>query len=186
MQAIDPRQYSKAEQMAYWINLYNALTVNLILEEYPVGSISEISASDSFGPWNDFIAEVSEQSLTLNDIEHRILRPIWKDDRIHFAVNCASIGCPNLQPHAFTAENTEALLSKGAQEFVSHSRGVRFKDKSLVLSSIFDWYGNDFGDTKKQQLEKLAEYAPSDTAEKLRNYQGAINYQYDWNLNSSD
>ncbi len=97
LQASDPRYYSKAEQKAYWINLYNAATVQLVLNHPTKKSI--LRMGDGFfkiGPWNEPLLTVAGEEVTLNDIEHRILRPIWQDHRIHFAVNCASLGCPNL------------------------------------------------------------------------------------------
>ena len=106
LQKLDPREYSRAEQKAYWINFYNALTVQVVLEAYPVESIRDIS--DSFlgglmfsGPWEDVVAQVAGLDLTLDNIEHSILRPIYRDNRIHYGVNCASLGCPNLLPTAF-------------------------------------------------------------------------------------
>lgn len=104
---LDPREFNRQEQYAYWVNLYNALTVKLILDNYPVASITKLGGLFSFGPWDEKVFTVAGQTLTLNDIEHRILRPIWKDPRTHYAVNCASLGCPNLQSQAFTAQNTE-------------------------------------------------------------------------------
>ena len=185
MLAIDPRTYAKVEQYAYWINLYNALTVDLILDNYPVDSITKVSEKlFQFGPWDDAIAELAGETLTLNDIEHRILRPIWADPRIHFAVNCASIGCPNLQDMAFTSANIESLLDTAAQDYLSHPRAASFNGLGfLVLSSIFDWYAEDFGAEDEEILQKLSEYAPTELAEELVNYSGFIFYEYDWDLN---
>jgi hypothetical protein len=177
---------NRAEQMAYWINFYNALTVEVILEHYPVASIRRINISPGFftrGPWDAPLAEVEGEPLTLNDIEHRILRPIWQDPHIHYAVNCASIGCPNLQPRAFTAANLEDMLQAAAREFINHPRGVQFDGKRLRLSSIFDWFSEDFGQTRQELLEHLATYADEPLAETLRNYTGRISYDYDWGLN---
>ncbi len=121
LQAIDPRTYRRSEQMAYWINLYNALTIDLILENYPVKSIKKIGKGFfSFGPWDDDIAYIAGNKLTLNDIEHKILRPLWKGPRIHYAVNCASYGCPNLASMAFTANNIDSLLNQSAHDYVNH------------------------------------------------------------------
>lgn len=187
MQGIDPRRYSRAEQQAYWINLYNALTVNLILENYPTESITDLGESFfSFGPWDDEIATIAEQTLSLNDIEHRILRPIWQDPRIHFAVNCASIGCPNLQAKAFTGENLERLMDKSATEYLAHPRAARIVAGKLILSSIFDWYGKDFGKNRLAQLIQISEYAPAEKATELRKFRGRIDFEYDWALNSAD
>ena len=185
MARVDPRNYSAAEQKAYWINHYNALTVQLILKNYPIESIGNLGRGFfKFGPWDDEIVIVAGEPLTLNDIEHRILRPIWQDARIHFAVNCASIGCPNLQPIAYTATNTEGLLELSAFEYLSHARGALFDSRGrLQLSSIFDWYAEDFGASENEVLITLSSYAPNELAEQLRAYEGKIDYDYDWQLN---
>ena len=184
LSSIDPRTYNRAEQHAYWINLYNALTVQLIIENYPAESITKLGASPlSFGPWDDNIITLAETGLSLNDIEHGILRPLWNDYRVHFAVNCASIGCPNLQAMAFTADNSEALLDQAAGAYLAHPRGARFEDGTLILSSIFDWYGIDFGDDQGQVLETLSQHAPSAIANELAEYADDITYEYNWQLN---
>ena len=92
------------------------------------------------------MVRVADQALSLNDIEHNILRPVFNDFRIHFAVNCASFGCPNLQSQAFTRDNVDALLESASREFLAHPRAIAFNaDGLLQLSSIFDWYAEDFG-----------------------------------------
>ncbi len=104
LQSLQISQYNRAEQKAYWINLYNALTVEIVLSRYPVESIRDISISPglfSRGPWDAKLLTVEGEKLSLNDVEHRILRPIWQDARVHYGVNCASLGCPNLQPAGF-------------------------------------------------------------------------------------
>lgn len=182
--AIDPRQYNGNEQQAYWINLYNALTVKLILDNYPVESITKLGNNlTSFGPWDDTATSIAGQTLSLNDIEHRILRPVWGDARVHFAVNCASIGCPNLQATAYTGNNLNQMLDKGANEYLAHPRGMRFEGETLILSKIFDWYGEDFGANSKEVLSTLSVHAPATIKDKLINYDGKINYEYDWALN---
>lgn len=184
MQQLDPRNYNRDVQQAYWINLYNALTIKVVLDEYPVESITTISEDFvSFGPWDDLVAEVQGQALTLNDIEHRILRPIWNDNRIHYAVNCASIGCPNLSAQAFTAANLEAQLEAAAVAYVNHPRGVHFDNGELQVSSIYHWYKVDFGNTDASLLLHLQDYAKPPLRAQLENYQGNINHDYDWNLN---
>lgn len=186
MAKIDPREYKKDEQMAYWINLYNALTVLLIVNEYPTQSITKLGETTiAFGPWDDFAITIAGKDLSLNDIEHRILRPIWQDDRIHFAVNCASIGCPNLQPEVFTSENLNTLLDIGAEEYLAHPRALRFEEDTLVLSSLFEWYASDFGSDLPATLAKLSEYAPDELREDLKGHQGEIKYEYDWGLNGA-
>ena len=187
LQAIDPRAYAAAEQKAYWFNLYNALTVRLVTASYPVKSIRDLGeAWLSIGPWDDAAAVVAGRELTLNDIEHEILRPIWQDARIHYGVNCASLGCPNLLPAAFTAANTERLLEEAAKEYVNHPRGVRWADdgRSVVVSGVYDWYQEDFGGDEAGVLRHLARYAEADLAERLRAFRGDIDYSYDWALNA--
>ncbi len=185
LQQIDPRGLNKNEQFSYWVNLYNALTVDVILQEYPVESIKDIRFLTSlFGPWDKNFVKIQKQKLSLNDIEHRILRPIWQDPRIHFAVNCASIGCPNLQSQAFTSENNEVLLEKSAKEFINHPRGVELKSENLSLSSIFDWYGGDFGEDQAEILEYLSSYYVGPGAEQLE-AATKIEFQYDWQLNQA-
>lgn len=184
LQAVDPREYPRAEQFAYWVNFYNAATVKLVLDAYPVESIRKVRGGwFSRGPWNEDIATVAGQSITLNDIEHRILRPIWNEPRIHFVVNCASIGCPNLAPQAFTARNAEQLLQQSARDYLSHPRGARFEDDRLTLSSIFDWYQVDFGDSEQAMLRTISGWMPVAQAQRVRNYDGRIDYEYDWRLN---
>ncbi len=182
--AEDPRSLSRAEQLPYWINLYNALTVQVILDHYPVDTIRRVHGGLlRTGPWDRELITIAGQRLSLNDIEHRILRPLWQDDRIHYAVNCASIGCPNLAPQAYTPENTEQLLNAGASDFINHSRGLRLEDNRLQLSSIFNWYREDFASDEPGLLLYLAGYAKPALAEQLKNFDGRITYDYNWRLN---
>lgn len=179
---MDPAVLSKSEQMAYWINLYNALTVQVIVKNYPISSIKDIGRFGA-GPWDDVATVIQGFELSLNDIEHEILRPIWDDFRVHFAVNCASIGCPNLLPEAFAAENTSELLDRGAREYLGHPRGLQFIGEKLVLSSIFDWYQTDFASNEEQLLIVLSQFLTPDQAEKVSSYRGDVGYHYDWQLN---
>ncbi len=186
LQAHDPRTYARAEQKAYWINFYNALTVQVVVNAYPVNSIRDIHESwiPLSGPWNDVHARVAGQELTLNNIEHGILRPIWRDNRIHYAVNCASYGCPNQSPTVFTAANTETLLDASARDYINHPRGVDFVDDDfLVISSIYDWYVEDFGGSQATVLAHLIQYAEAGLAARLKDFAGSVDSEYDWNLN---
>lgn len=176
---IDPRTYSKAEQYAYWVNLYNALTVHLVLEAYPIKSITKLGGLFSFGPWEDEVITVAETNLTLNDIEHRILRPIWQDPRTHYAVNCASIGCPNLQAVAFSASNTESLLNQAAKTFINSAKGVKTSHNTLELSSIYDWFSDDFG-SQAMLFEHINMFRTIPV-----NSEWKIEYGYDWTLNDA-
>ncbi|MGB5454826.1 MAG: DUF547 domain-containing protein [Gammaproteobacteria bacterium] len=184
--ALDISTYNRAEQFAYWVNLYNALTIDVVLEHYPVQSIREIkSGFFSFGPWGMELITIKGEALTLDDIEHRILRPIWLDARIHYAVNCASLGCPNLQRQAFTAANTESLLETAAREFINHPRGAKVEDGRLVVSSIYDWFEDDFGGNDRGVIEHLKIYAETDLRRALSNLDRISDDLYDWQLNGS-
>ncbi|PFG45334.1 uncharacterized protein DUF547 [Vibrio sp. ES.051] len=177
---LDPLQYNQAEQYAYWINLYNAITVDLILDNYPVESITKLGGLFSFGPWGDDVVVVNGKELTLNDIEHRILRPIWQDPRTHYAVNCASLGCPNLLKQAFTAQNTQALLDNAATTFINSNKGVSIQGNTAQLSSIYDWFAEDFGG-EQQVFNHITQYAPQ-----YKGFSGQVKYDYDWDLNHAD
>ncbi|GEM74291.1 DUF547 domain-containing protein [Vibrio sagamiensis] len=177
---LDPLQYRQAEQYAYWVNIYNAITVDLILDNYPLKSITKLGGLFTFGPWEEKIIKINNKDLTLNDIEHRILRPIWQDPRTHYAVNCASLGCPNLQIQAFTADNTQAILESAAKTFINSSKGVSIQGNTAQLSSIYDWFAADFGG-EKQIFNHIVKYAPQ-----YKNFSGKVKYGYDWNLNQAD
>lgn len=189
LQELPISTYNQAEQRAYWINLYNALTVDIILSRYPVASIRDVNLSPgllSRGPWGAKLLIIEGEKVSLDDIEHRILRPIWKDNRIHYAVNCASLGCPNLQPSAYTADNTEALLEKGAREYINHPRGVLVKEGKLQVSSIYVWFQQDFGGDAEGLMEHWQKYAEPNLAAALSSYSGGLAHDYDWRLNGAD
>jgi len=178
---------SRPAQFAYWVNLYNALTVGVILDHYPVDSIKDIDISPglfSDGPWGAELVTVDGVALSLNDIEHRILRPIWADPRIHYAVNCAAIGCPDLQPDAFAADRLEPMLEVAARAFVNDPRAVRFEDGRLIVSSIYDWFHEDFGANDTDLLAHLKRYAAPDLMARLGAADAIAGARYDWALNA--
>ncbi|MEZ9229673.1 DUF547 domain-containing protein [Vibrio amylolyticus] len=177
LSSITPQEHTLEEQYAYWVNLYNAVTVNLILDNYPTSSITKLGGFFSFGPWGEEVVVVDGKDLTLNDIEHRILRPIWNEPRTHYAVNCASLGCPNLQQQAFTSSNTEQLLELAAKEYINSDKGAKLMSNKLQLSSIYEWFESDFGSTE-ELFQHLSNYKPE-----LKDYKGEISYGYDWKLN---
>jgi hypothetical protein len=184
LQNVPINEFSRPVQKAFWINLYNALTVQTILQNYPLKSIRDIKSGwFSAGPWDLKLARISGEELSLNDVEHRILRPIWRDNRVHYAVNCASLGCPNLQPEPFTAENSERLLDQSAHDFINSPRGAHFSGSRLILSSIYDWFQSDFGDSEQGVLSHLEKFATPELAGRLIRNQGSIAYDYDWTLN---
>ncbi|MEA2779521.1 MAG: hypothetical protein QOK29_1065 [Rhodospirillaceae bacterium] len=178
-------RYNRSEQLAYWINLYNALTIDLVLQHYPIGSIRDIDISPGWftvGPWDKDLVTVEGAAVSLNDIEHRILRPIWNDPRLHYALNCAALGCPNLQPLAFTADNADRLMEQAAHDFIN-SRAFRVKDGRLVVSSIYAWFSEDFGGGEAGVLAHLRRYAAPPVAAELAPFRNIGGDEYDWRLN---
>lgn len=176
------------EQFALWVNLYNALTVDVVLDHYPVDSIRDIDISPGFfssGPWGRKLATVEGKELTLDDIEHRILRPIWQDPRIHYAVNCAALGCPNLLPRPWRAGDLDECLDRQAREYVNNPRGARFEGGELVVSKIYDWYRADFGDSEAGVIEHLQRYADPELKARLEKTDDIDDHEYDWSLNDA-
>jgi len=179
--------YRHAEQLAYWINLYNALTVDLVVNRYPVKSIRDIAISPgllSYGPWDKKLVQVEAVPLSLNDIEHRILRPIWQDANIHYALNCASLGCPSLAREAYTADNAAALMERGAADFIN-GHGVRFEGSRVIVSSIYAWFTADFGGTEASVLDHLRRYARPPLLQRLVGLSSIDGDSYDWRLNDA-
>jgi len=179
--------YSGAEQFAFWVNVYNAATLKMILDHYPVESITDVPMGGvfSFGPWGEKWLRFEGEELSLDDVEHRILRPIWREARIHYAVNCAALGCPNLQIDAFTAANADALMTQGARAFVNHPRGVAVADGDLTVSSIFDWFEEDFVEEDGSVVAHLRKYAEPDLAAALAGFDEPDDDEYDWALNDA-
>jgi hypothetical protein len=179
---------NRAQQFVFWVNLYNALTVRLVVEHYPVKSIRDIDISPGLfadGPWGKKLVTIEGGRVGLDDIEHRILRPIWRDPRIHYAVNCASVGCPNLRRDAFTAANAERLLEAGARDYVNSPRGARVTRDGLVVSSIYVWFQADFGGSDRSVIAHLARYADPDLKAKLAKATTIAGHAYDWRLNDA-
>lgn len=186
LETVPISSFARAEQMAYWINLYNALTVAVVLDHYPVASIRDINISPGLftrGPWGRKLARVEGEELSLDDIEHRVLRPIWRDPRIHYVVNCASIGCPDLRPEPYRSHGLELQLEAAAEDYVNDPRGALIEDGELVASSLYRWYQEDFGGSEAGVLEHLRRYAAPDLARALDGFSRIDDYRYDWRLN---
>lgn len=172
------------EQLAYWINAYNAYTIILILRHYPVKSINEIGPKlrvpQGKSVWDVAFIPIAGKSYSLNDIEHQILRKKFNEPRIHFAVNCASISCPNLRAEAFTAAKLEQQLAEQARLFVNDLSKNKITKDQAQLSAIFQWFQEDF--TKGQTLNQfLNQYAKAPLTPKA-----VISYlEYDWGLNDT-
>ncbi len=189
LQKINPLTLSKNEQKAFWINLYNSVTVDIVLQHFPVKSIRNIGGAFGglipSGPWGLKVLTVNGHKLSLDDIEHGIFRPKFKDYRIHYALNCASKGCPNLSKVVFTGSNVEQLLVDAEKTFINHLRGVRIQRGKLVVSKIFKWYLTDFVNEEDQLARFLSNVAEPKLKAQIKNYSGRISYEYDWALNEA-
>ncbi len=139
--AIPSASTARNEALAYWINAYNAYTIKLILKNYPVAKITDLNGGK---PWDAQWITLAGKKYSLNDIENKVIRPTFKEPRIHFAVNCAAKSCPPLANKAFTAENLNSMLEQRTKAFVNSNLNTITKDK-LILSNIFNWYKEDFG-----------------------------------------
>lgn len=174
---------SEDEAMAFWFNLYNAATIDVILDNYPLNSIRSLGPLNS-GPWDKKILDVAGVGeMSLNDVEHGTLRATWEEPRIHYAVNCASFGCPNLMDRPWEAETLEADLTAAAEAYVNHPRGVRVENGEVTASKIYNWYKVDFGDSEAGILEHARQYAKGDLAEALADATSINSFEYNWDLN---
>lgn len=189
LQEVDPQTLDRPEQFAVLANLYNAKTVDIVLDHYPVKSIKDISLGGGLlsvftgGPWKAKVLEMKSVPLSLDDIEQGILRPIFKDARVHYAVNCASVGCPNIGTEAFTGAKLDAQLDAAARAYVNSPRGAKLTPGGLVVSSIYKWYAADFGASEAGVLAHLKAYADPPLARMLQGPTSIADYAYDWSLN---
>ena len=178
LEKTSPNQsWSTNKQKAFWINAYNTYTIKIILENYPLNSIMDIK-KDGKTAWKIPFAKVGGKTYTLDEIEHQILRKNLFDPRIHVGVNCASGSCPKLLNIAFTEENIDAELEKLMKAFVNDSKRNKLSAKKVQISSIFDWFKDDF--TKNGTIiNYLNKYAETKISAKAK-----ISYlKYDWTLN---
>ena len=192
LESLTPSEMSAPEAIAYWSNLYNAVTLEVVLEHYPVQSIRDIRTSESdaegrIGPWTMVRVNVEGRQLSLNAIEHDILRRQFADPRIHYAINCASASCPNLPPRAWRADSLDLALDDAARSYINHARGIRILPSGQIeASSIFKWYAGDFGDHEASILAHQAQYAQGPLADALTRAGMIAAYDYDWSLNDAE
>jgi hypothetical protein len=187
-------KWTREQQFAFWINAYNAYTISLVAGKYPVESIKDIGSltkqvwDQEFIPLKPLFPEAKGERLSLNDIEQRILRPKFKDARVHAAVNCASQGCPPLRKEAFEAEKLGAQLDEQVRAWLAdpaRNRYDRAKGK-IEVSKIFDWFADDFVRDAGSVQTWIAKYAPPSEAEWLRDAKKlSISFlDYSWKLNA--
>lgn len=175
------KHWSRDERLAYWINAYNAFTVKLVADHYPVESIKDIKNGIPFvnTVWDIKFIEIEGQTYDLNNIEHGIIRPKFEEPRIHFAVNCAARSCPKLHNRAYTPEKLDAQLTQAAEAFLEDEGKNKVSPNSAQLSKIFTWYGGDFKTNGRSIIEYINQYAPVKV-----NADAEVSYlEYDWSLN---
>lgn len=191
LSGVDIAAYNRDEQIAFWMNLYNAAIADTVLDAEPVDSVLDIPGPGIgvAGPWLRPVATVNGRAVTFDDIEHRILRA-WFNDMgipIHYGVNCASQGCPALAPRAHTAANWRDNLAATARQFVNCPHGVRIEGDALRTSKIYrSWFRDDFGGTDESVVAHLMEYAEPELARRLGGRSAIAGDFYDWRLNGVD
>jgi len=178
---------SRPAQLAYWVNAYNAVTVKGILREYPTTSIRNHTAKLwGYNIWDDLLLVTPGGQVSLNQMEHEILRKMG-DARIHFAIVCASKGCPRLLNQAYTASSLDAQLTANAKQFFSDSRRFNYDARTgrLNVSPILKWFAEDFGRNQAEQLRFIAPFLPDAAAQQLATSgKASVSYlDYDWGLN---
>ena len=181
LQLLEPRQLNSSEAKAYWINFYNALTVEIITDtvrDREVRSVRRLA--------NRFLnrktVNVVTKDLSMNDIHHGILRPIWNDARVHYALSVGALGGGNLQKLAYTGENVEQQLAKAEKEYLNHDRGIRFEDGRVIASSVFDWYHRDFVASKSQLISYIAPKVEEGNRAQLIRLR-RVRFDFDWTIN---
>ncbi len=178
--------WSRNERLALLLNLYNAQTLRLILDHYPVKSIRRIGLLPG-AAWKKATVRWGGNTISLDDLEHRILRPGYREPRIHFALVCAAKGCPPLRSEPYQAAKLDAQLDDQARQFLTNAAKNRFdaKEHRLWLSPIFDWYGEDFGAGSEDLIRYVATYLSPDTRSQLSAAASVkVGFtDYDWSLN---
>ena len=172
--------WTKEEKLAFWINAYNAFTIKLITDHYPVKSIKDIGSKIQIPfvntPWQKKFIPMGDKKIKLDDIENNILRKDFEEPRIHFSIVCASISCPKLRNEAYEASKIEAQLTDQAKAFLSDP--TRNKPAENKLSPIFKWFGGDFEKNGNKKIDFINKYSPTKVDESKIEYMS-----YDWGLN---
>jgi len=184
---------NKQEQMAYWVNLYNAVTIQVVLEHYPVNSIRRIEFGRSFvpsflvddGPWGEELVTVEGIPLSLDNIEHRILRPLFREARIHYVLNRAAIGSPDLMAEPLNSRRLNSQFNAAARTYVNSRRGVQVDGNRAGVSSVYTWFREDFGGSEDAVLVHLSNYADPELRRALQRVSRVRDQGFDWDLNDT-
>lgn len=182
LNSTNPDNLARDEQFAFYMNAYNAYTIKLILENYPVKSIKD-AGSLLKSPWKIDFVKINGQTMTLDAVEHDILRPRFKDARVHFAINCAAQDCPPLYPEAFEGEKVDEQLERNARAFLNNPEKNYLDGETLYVTRLFKWFGGDFND---DPLGYVLQFAEGDFKTQLEAKRDKIKVKflgYDWALN---
>lgn len=178
--------WTEPEQITYLINLYNAWTLRLILDHYPIESIRKIGNIFS-GPWDQKIVSLFGEKTTLNKIEHDILRENYDEPRVHFALVCAAKGCPPLRAEPYDPERLEEQLEEQGRIFMGDEEKnyIDFEKNIFYLSPIFKWFKKDFLKNSDSLIDYVAPYFPEETSSKIQDQKYKVKFTYyDWSLNA--
>jgi Protein of unknown function, DUF547 len=183
LEKIDSDNLSRNEQFAFYVNAYNAWTIKLILSGYPgVQSIKELGSIFN-SPWKKKICRIDGDVITLDDIEHNILRPRFKDPRVHFAINCAALSCPPLGSEPYVGSTLDQQLNHASTAFINNPQRNYLENNTLYISKIFKWFSEDFD---KDVIGFFIKYAKEDLKKELEAKRSKIKIKYlnyDWSLN---
>jgi len=183
LESVDPEKLSRDEQFAFYANAYNAWTIKLILSGYPgVTSIKDLGSLIK-SPWKKKIVRIDGEVISLDHVEHEILRPRYKDPRVHFAINCAAKSCPPLRPEPFSGNILDRQLDDSTRSFINDPQRYRLEDNELYVSRIFKWFSEDFND---DVFGFFLKYTTGNLKKELEAKSERINVkylQYDWSLN---
>ena len=185
----DPNSMTEAEQIAFWINAYNAVVMWQVVERYPIDSVRDVGVL--WGLVGGFFKQtypVAGREMSADNIEHDTLRADFDDERIHWALVCAAFGCPRLLDRPYRAETLEETLREQSFEFLGQPRGLQLERdaNTLYLSSYFNWYEDDFTAVADTVIDYVLRYAPADDAEYIRTHRDDLTVRimdYDWTLN---
>lgn len=185
MGAVDPDTLSRNGQLAFYINLYNAATLQLIIDHYPIESIKDIGSIFS-SPWKARFVQLNGRLVSLDHIEHEIIRPRFQEPRVHFALNCSAMSCPPLRGEPYTANTLEEELARATTEFINDGKNNFFVGRVLYVSKIFDWFSEDFPDDLPHWLKRYARGTLFESLDDTDNNGGSLRVDYldyDWSLN---
>ena len=180
---------SREARVAFWTNAYNAYTLKLIIDYYPVSSIMDIKRAGYKDAWKFPLAHIAGQSYTLDQVENEILRPRWPDHRIHYALVCAAQSCPQLRSEAYTAERLDEQFDEQADWFMIHRNQFDLKKRTAHLSKVYEWYAVDFGDSVTDALQSLIPHVDEELAKSLKKDAKKWKVQFvewDWRLNEQE